>query len=325
MLRALPVILSLATPAVASDFVLDWPMGCTLGEDCYIQQYVDHDPGPGAQDFTCGSLSYDGHKGTDIALPSLAAMEAGVRVLAAAPGTVIGVRDSMPDQIMTNENRDSVAGRECGNGVVVRHADGWVTQYCHLKQGSVVVSEGTAVIAGTVLGQVGLSGATQFPHLHLSLRKNKEVRDPFAPGIDPKAPQTCGLASADNNQWTLPVGYEAGGFLSAGFADHVPDYSAITAGTADQSPLPADASALVLWALAYGARAGDRMELTILNPEGDTQFHTETPLERTQARLFRAGGIRLKEALVPGRYLGQARLIRNGAVISEISHEMRID
>ncbi len=124
MLRGVPLILSLATPAVASDLLLDWPVDCTLGEDCYIQQYVDHDPGPGAQDFTCGSLSYDGHSGTDIALPTLAAMEVGVQVLAAAAGTVVGVRDEMPDQILTAENRDSIKGRACGNRVAIRHGEG---------------------------------------------------------------------------------------------------------------------------------------------------------------------------------------------------------
>ena len=299
-------------------------MDCTLGEDCYIQQYVDHDPGPGAHDFTCGSLSYDGHSGTDIALPTLAAMEEGVRVLAAAAGTVVGVRDEMPDQILTAENRASIQGRECGNRVAIRHGDGWITQYCHLKRGSVLVQDGTYVEAGTPLALVGLSGATQFPHLHISLRKGKELRDPFTPDLDPNAADSCGAAGSETH-WAQPVPYEAGDFLTAGFADHVPDYGAVTAGTADQSPLPADAPALVFWAMAYGARAGDRMELSILGPKSAPVFHTEVPLEKTQARLFRAGGIRLKDPLKPGQYSGQARLIRKGKVVGEITHDMTVN
>ena len=324
MLRGLPLILSLATPAVASDLVLDWPMDCTLGEDCYIQQYVDHDPGPGAQDFTCGSLTYDGHSGTDIALPTLAAMDNGVRVLAAAAGTVVGVRDEMPDQLLTRENRDSIQGRECGNRVAIRHGDGWITQYCHLKRGSVLVQDGTYVEAGTPLAQVGLSGATQFPHLHISLRKGKEVRDPFTPGLAPNSGDSCGTAGPDT-RWSVPVPYEAGNFLTAGFADHVPDYGTVTAGTADQSPLPPDAPALVFWAMAYGVRTGDRIELSILDPKRAPVFHTEVPLEKTQARLFRAGGIRLHEPLKPGRYSGQARLIRKGKVVGDITHDMTVN
>jgi hypothetical protein len=83
--------LALALPAGAfaqTDFRLAWPAACTLGETCHIQQYYDHDAGPKAADFTCGTLSYDGHDGTDIALPTRAAMTAGVEVLASAPGTV---------------------------------------------------------------------------------------------------------------------------------------------------------------------------------------------------------------------------------------------
>ncbi len=84
MLRALaPLLMALAPPAGAFD--LAFPAGCTLGQDCYIQQYHDHDPGPEATDYTCGPLSYDGHDGTDIALPTRAAMAAGVAVLAAPP------------------------------------------------------------------------------------------------------------------------------------------------------------------------------------------------------------------------------------------------
>ena len=55
------------------------PVDCTLGESCFIQNYVDQDPGPRAQDFTCGPLTYDGHKGTDFALPSTEIMAQGVR------------------------------------------------------------------------------------------------------------------------------------------------------------------------------------------------------------------------------------------------------
>lgn len=153
-------LLSLASVAEASDIRLAWPVDCTLGQDCHIQQYVDHDTSKGARDFTCNGLSYDGHKGTDIALPSLRAMQDGVDVYAAASGVVIGRRDGMTDQYLTDRNRNTIKGRECGNAVTLRHADGWQTQYCHLKQGSVTVHKGDKVRVGRKLGQIGLSGST---------------------------------------------------------------------------------------------------------------------------------------------------------------------
>ncbi len=54
-------LLSLAATSAAGDILLDLPIACDLTQTCYIQQGVDHDPGPGAQDYLCGSLSYDGH------------------------------------------------------------------------------------------------------------------------------------------------------------------------------------------------------------------------------------------------------------------------
>jgi len=94
---ALALILSSAGPALAEDLQLAFPLDCTFGQDCHIQQYMDHDPSSAAQDYRCSGLTYDGHKGTDFALPDLAAMEAGVFVRAAAGGMVKGVRDGMED------------------------------------------------------------------------------------------------------------------------------------------------------------------------------------------------------------------------------------
>ncbi|MGR3678397.1 MAG: M23 family metallopeptidase, partial [Paracoccaceae bacterium] len=175
------VFSSLATVCVAGDLRLTMPIDCVLGEGCHIQQYVDQDPGPGAQDYLCETLSYEGHKGTDFALPYLRDIADDVAVLAAAPGVIRATRNTMADRLFTTENETDIAGKECGNGVVIRHDDGWETQYCHMKRGSISVTKGQRIEAGTELGHVGLSGRTQFPHLHFSVRKDGKSIDPFAP------------------------------------------------------------------------------------------------------------------------------------------------
>ena len=157
VIRTLLILaISLAAHSAAGDVSLHQPIDCTLGSTCYIQQYVDADPGPGATDHTCGTLSYNTHKGTDFALPSLAAMQAGVNVLATASGSVLGIRDNMPDTGLTDATAGTVKGRECGNGVMIEHGDGWVTQYCHMKRGSITVRPDQIVSPGTILGQVAL-------------------------------------------------------------------------------------------------------------------------------------------------------------------------
>ena len=185
--RAIGFVLAMAgqalVPAGAENrIVLDLPLACELGRSCEIQQYVDHDPSTAARDYQCGTLSYDGHNGTDFRLPTRSAQRAGVNVLAAADGVVARVRDGMEDIARAATGAPAVGNRLCGNGVVISHADGWETQYCHLAQHSVRVRPGQRLSAGTPLGQVGLSGATVFPHLHFTVRHKGAIVDPFAFG-----------------------------------------------------------------------------------------------------------------------------------------------
>lgn len=308
MIRAALLTLALAHPAGA--FELAFPLDCTLGETCHIQQYVDHDPGPGAQDFTCAGLSYDGHDGTDFALATRADMAAGVDVLAAAAGTVKGLRDGVADFA------PFPPGKECGNGVVVDHGSGWETQYCHLKQGSVTVKVGETVAPGTVLGQVGQSGQAEFPHLHLSLRHNGTELDPFSP-----EPTTCGKPASD--LWIKDIPYQPGGLLSIGLARAVPDYAAIKAGLPSPN-LPADAPALVIWTYVFGTRAGDALLLSITGPEGNVITERIT-FEKPQAQAFRAVGRKLKTAGWPlGTYTGAARMMRGDTELGQQTLSIQI-
>ncbi|WP_407494849.1 M23 family metallopeptidase [Pseudooceanicola sp. MF1-13] len=293
------------------------PVDCDLGDTCYIQNYMDRDAGPGSRDFTCSGLSYDTHKGTDFALPSLAAMDRGVDVLAAAKGVVRGVRDGMIDKAYTRAEDARIDGRDCGNGLVLQHDDGWETQYCHMKQGSVRVRSGQVIEAGTVLGQIGLSGRTQFPHLHISVRHNGQPVDPFTP--DARA-DTCRSGEA-RTMWIDDIAYEPGGIVSAGFADQVPSYDTIKAGTAGIDALSSDAQAIVLWGFAYGGQQADVMELEITGPQGRV-FQTRQQVKKDQAQFFRAGGKRLKSPLPAGTYTGIVTLERKGRIVSQKTVEI---
>ncbi|MEL6588115.1 MAG: M23 family metallopeptidase [Pseudomonadota bacterium] len=106
-------------------------------------------------------------------------MRVGVAVLAAAGGVVEAVRDGMADVSVRDIGFDAVAGREAGNGVVIRHNQDCVTQYSHLKKGSVQVRPGDRVARGAVIGSIGLSGRTEFPHVEFTVRHRGEPVDPF--------------------------------------------------------------------------------------------------------------------------------------------------
>lgn len=307
-MRALALTWALAAPAAAGAFDLALPVDCTLGQDCYIQQYVDHDSSTGARDFLCGTLSYDGHEGTDFGIPTLADIARGVPVLAAAPGVVAGLRDGMPDVVMGDPDAAAIDGRECGNGVLIRHADGWETQYCHLRQGSVRVAQGDRVQTGDVLGLVGLSGMTEFPHLHLTVRRDGEVIDPFAPD----GAVTCGTPPPET-LWSVPPAYVAGGILTLGFAADVPDYDAIKAGAT--VPPPGRDTGLVAWGYFFGGQAGDTVTIAIDGPGGSVIDHSAL-IDSKQGLFFRAAGKRRPDGgWPPGNYTAAITLLRDGTVI----------
>ncbi|UWQ95054.1 M23 family metallopeptidase [Rhodobacteraceae bacterium M385] len=315
-MRALSVLILSALPAAAQDApVLTFPVVCELGETCMIQQLVDRDAGPDALDFTCGPMTYDGHRGTDIRVPDMEALAAGIPIVAAAPGTILGTRNNVPDTGIGGFPE----GQDCGNGVVIEHEDGWQTQYCHMAQGSVLVRTGDVVAAGDALGEMGFSGSTEFPHLHLTLRHEGEVVDPF----DPTDSATCGEGASP--LWGEPVPLAQGGILSVGFAQAVPEFDAIRAGTADAATLRADADAIVIWGFFHGGRTGDIVTATITAPNGAV-FHTqEIALEATQAQLFRATGRRIREPIAPGQYIGTITISRDGVPLDQATTSVTVN
>ncbi len=312
MLRnSLALIGALAAFPAASAPTFSLPVDCDLGETCFIQNYVDHDESDGHFDHTCGPLTYDDHKGTDFALPSTDAMDMGVNVLAAAGGVVLGTRDGMIDKEIATKDIPKLNGKDCGNGISIDHGDGWVSQYCHMKQGSVAVSQGDKIARGQVLGQIGLSGRTQFPHLHISIRDGDRVVDPFAPnhlGV-------CG--GTYDTLWADDVPYVAGGLIRIGFDVGVPKFGMIKSGMAGRDRIPSQAKALVLFGYAFGSLPKDEMTLTITGPNG-VVFDQTVALEKAQAQFFRAGGRRTPMGGWPeGTYHGEVIFTRDGAPLDQ--------
>ena len=309
------------SPLSATDLSLGKVVQCNLGSDCYIQQYVDHDVTSLASDYRCNGLSYDGHKGTDFALISRRQMEAGVNVMAAASGRVIGVRDGMSDVLYQAQDSSAVAGKECGNGVVVEHHQGWTTQYCHLKRNSVTVKRGDTVDQGDVLGQIGLSGKTQFPHLHLTVRKNQKVVDPFRP----KGRTSCSAVQPDETLWEINLPYRPGGLLRIGFSEDVPNYQKLKDGAIAGDDVSALSHALVLYGFGYGFRQGDRLYFRIDGPQGKV-FEHHTEVKKAQIQAMRAAGLKRKGASWPkGLYKGEVILLRKGKIIERRTRQVTLN
>ncbi len=243
------------------------PVDCDLNGKCSVQNYFDAEPGPGASDYTCGHLTYDRHTGIDIRIANIAEMNLGVPVTAAAAGQVRGMRDGMTDVSVWAGGVNAIRGRECGNGVVIDHGNGWESQYCHLRRGSVRVGRGDRVEQGTVLGEIGMSGLAEFPHVHFEIRKDGEPVDPLIGAVPPTR---CGTAREPlMNQTALAaVPYKSVGLINAGFSATQPGSAQVLAGKHQSATLDRTSPTIFFWIEVYGMRAGDRPYFKILLPGG---------------------------------------------------------
>lgn len=201
-LRAKGHSLPMAQPKVGG---LTWPLGPVpgVGRDWHgISNFVDLDPGfPNRiRDYTCGDRSYDNangynHAGTDYFIwpfPWHEMDAASVDVRAAAPGTLVAKEDGNDDRSCSFNAPDTA------NYVIVRHGDGTLARYLHLKRDSVTTRAiGSAITAGEILGKVGSSGISTGPHLHFELRAGNTAN---AAVIDPYNGQCNAAASAWSEQ-----------------------------------------------------------------------------------------------------------------------------
>ena len=310
-LAALPLLL--AADGGIPELAL--PLACKIGQSCVIQHYVDDDPGPGVRDYHCGARTYDKHDGIDFRIRSMVQQRAGVKVLAAADGTVRNIRDGMADVSVRVAGKESVAGKECGNGVVIRHGEGVETQYCHMARGSIVVKPGQAVKAGTPLGNVGMSGDAEFPHLHFIIRRGSQALDPFAYGAKP------GQCDGGRSLWAPSAGlahvYQAGEVLNAGFATGPVMMAAAQERGEDQQPRPSrDAPALVAFVMAIGLEGGDVTRMSITAPDGSTLVENAAdPLDHNKAQWLSFVGKKQPATGWPlGRYTAHYQVLRGGKV-----------
>ncbi len=298
-----------ATPTVAEAPSLGLPLDCTLGQTCFIEDYMDATPGRGQSDYACGLKSRDGHSGTDFALLDHAAMERGVDVLAAAPGVVDATRDGMPDVPYSALVAEQIKGRECGNAVRVKHAGGYQTLYCHLKRGSLSVARGDVVAMSDPLGQVGMSGQSNYPHVHVTVLKDGQNIDPF----NPDGGQSCDATAKGLWQAVLP--YAQAGLFTAGFSNAVPSFDQVKSGAARVTDSAAGVP-LVLYGHLFYPQKGDVLAFRAAGPDGQIFEHSAL-VKEDKSQMFQAFGRKAPAGgWPPGLYRGYITLSRDGTVLA---------
>lgn len=320
LIAAVPIVFLGAAAPVSPPPRLAFPVACTLGTDCVIQNYPDDDAGPAARDYACHGRTYQAHDGTDIRIPSMAAQRRGVNVLAVASGTVLRARDGVEDRSIRDTPQGAATGQECGNGLVVDHGGGWESQYCHMARGSIAVRPGAHVQPGTVLGKIGLSGNTEFPHLHLTVRNNGKAVDPFAWG----AP--AGACRAGKSLWAKTPAYREGEILVTGFSGGPVTMGQVQNAGSTPTPPPGRTTPLVAFAQAIGLQAGDVQRLILSGPGGAVLTDNRAaPLDRDKAQVILFSGRKAQAAGWPaGRYTAAYSVTRAGKIVLTRSWAMTI-
>ena len=283
--RTQTVILGAAlTTALATNVraapMLEWPVQDELGSGIYVMAYADQSPGSDATDYRCQQQhTYDGHRGTDFSVYSFRAMDKGVWVVAAAPGTVSGTRF---DQFDRNYEPPYLGE---GNFVRILHEDGSSALYWHLREDSVAVKVGEQVVAGQRLGQIASSGASPIPHLHFEIWENGSPIDPFG-----------GPCSQQESLWKAQPRYagdEDFVLFSAGITDQdIPlangEYQLnLGLRPLKDTPLSAsmisgDAISLNLWTHFQGL-AGAEYEVSLIDPTGAQRYSRTHRLSRKRS------------------------------------------
>jgi murein DD-endopeptidase MepM/ murein hydrolase activator NlpD len=314
----------LVSNAIAQNIQLGMPIACELGRTCYIQNYVDIDPSPSAKDYKCGTLTYDSHNGTDFRVPSLEVQKAGVGVLASASGRVLRTRDGVLDGVFRKSAREAVRDVECGNGVVIEHAEHWETQYCHMANGSLQVKPGDLVKRGQLLGRVGLSGLTEYPHLHFTVRHQGTIADPFAYGA---AADSCGGGEPLwDTSLQAQLAYQERAILNAGFTSGPVTMDIIENGRADREIPSADAPAIVAFVRTIGLKTGDVQWLAVRDPAGHVIAQNRTaPLDNSKAQVMLFTGTkRPADGWGRGTYKATYVVERDGQVVLKRDLELKL-
>ena len=98
-------------------------------------------------------------------------MPVGTPVYAARGGLVVKVKDG-------SDRGGAHVRFDCDNNyVLLRHDDGTLGQYCHLKQGGAQVREGEVIEEGGLLALSGNTGFSSGPHLHFAVYKCRNGKE----------------------------------------------------------------------------------------------------------------------------------------------------
>ena len=123
------------------------------------------------------------HKGLDII--------SGSTVVAVESGKVTEARNTIKGYTEANAS---------GNYVTIDHGNNILTQYCHMKYGSVKVKKGQVIKKGDILGTMGATGFATGTHLHFGVKEKNSWVNPEDYLLGKKTITTTDVTLEEKNQ-----------------------------------------------------------------------------------------------------------------------------
>jgi len=242
----------------------------------------------------CGQKTIPQSKLTHISLGSLSQAAQNYAVVAVADGVV--------------EHAGDVGGF-CGQRIILGHDSGWKSSYCHLKPGTILVSEGAEVTQGQFLAAVGMSGQTEWPRLAFGLTRNGMVFDPFSgrSTMEGCAPRAQPLWIGGYNP-----PYEPANVTGIGFTTGFPSDQEIMSGLTPLPSVTTDIRRLSLWGMMMNLARGDRIDLKIETPNRRVLKEESLTIDEDR-RYFPVYFTVARHGKIwnPGQYTGTITITRN--------------
>ncbi len=290
---------------------LEFPVSCRLEENCRVVNYPDLNPTKDIKDYKNRKITYDGNKGTDIAVQSFMDLKNGVAILAAQDGKVIFVRNTIEDNYPFGLRDNDKDTPFCGNFVLIEHNNGWKTAYCHLKKDSITVKPGDFTPQGKQIGEMGLSGQTGFPHLYFAVLHHKSYFDPFS------GQELTGKSEKKEYKpfWSVSAAeklkYRDVIITNTGISIEDPTLYSIRQGKYEKIEIMNEEPEIFIWVHGFHFKKNDLIKITLQNPDQKIILDDFTRINSDQMEgLISFKKPKEDKTWLPGVYTGKIKYIK---------------
>lgn len=295
-------------------FQLQFPVRCSMNQNCWIINYVDDDSSGNWHDYKGGRQTYNEHTGTDIAIKNISQMRQGVDVIATASGTVVATRDGIQDKNALSQDLSQLQNIACGNRVAIKTGE-WITDYCHMKNGSIRVKKGDYVSTGQTIGQIGMSGLTEFPHLHISVQQGNQFFDPFT-GLERYS------KGYKNPLWNPSVlqqlSYKPHVIYNIGVSNEIPSLLNIRNEKYKNNQISSNSDLLLVWLDTMHVEVNDIIDVSVSNFNGIPYLKQRIVVDKANAKkMFYTGKRKPANGFVKGNYNVQIFFRRPSSDVSD--------